>query len=430
MHELRPYQIKLATDGCETLQRKKIVYFAMEVRTGKTVTALETAKLFGAKKVLFLTKKKAIKSIQDDYNNFGYKFDLLVWNDESLHKLLLIDFDLVIHDEHHRFGAYPKPNVTAKLFKEKFGDLPMIFLSGTPTPESHSQWYHQFWVSNNSPFNDFANFYKWANEYVDIELKYLGYAQVKDYSKARKKDFWHRIRYYIHTFTQVEAGFSTSVHENVLKCPMDAITYKIVDKLKTDLVVTNKEGQMILGDTAVKLQQKIHQLFSGTCKFEDGTSKVIDYSKALFIQNHFKGEKIAIFYKYKEEWNALKNIFGNDLTDNLEEFNESNKNIALQVVSGSEGISLSKAKYLVYYNIDFSSRLYWQSRDRLTTMQRKSNDVYWVFAEGGIEEKIYSSVMKKKDYTTDLFKRDYGIKNSKQNNSQANSRRMALRKAD
>ena len=29
--ELRPYQIKLATDGCETLQRKKIVYFAMEV---------------------------------------------------------------------------------------------------------------------------------------------------------------------------------------------------------------------------------------------------------------------------------------------------------------------------------------------------------------------------------------------------------------
>lgn len=430
MHELRPYQIKLATDGCETLQRKKIVYFAMEVRTGKTVTALETAKLYGAKNVLFLTKKKAMPSISKDYEDFGYTFHLTVWNDESLHKVPNYDFDLVIHDEHHRFGAYPKPNVTAKLFKEKFGNLPMIFLSGTPTPESHSQWYHQFWVSNHSPFNDFANFYKWANEYVDIELKYLGYAQVKDYSKARKKDFWHRIRYYIYTFTQVEAGFSTSVHENVLKCPMDAITYKIVDKLKTDLVVTNKEGQMILGDTAVKLQQKIHQLFSGTCKFEDGTSKVIDYSKALFIQNHFKGEKIAIFYKYKEEWNALKNIFGNNLTDNLEEFNESNKNIALQVVSGSEGISLSKAKYLVYYNIDFSSRLYWQSRDRLTTMQRKSNDVYWVFAEGGIEEKIYASVMKKKDYTTDLFKRDYGIKNSKQNNSQANSRRLALRKAD
>lgn len=426
MFKLRDYQIRIANDACETLQRKKIVYLCCEVRVGKTLMALKTAENFGAKKVLFTTKKKAIPSIQSDFDNFGFKYKIQIINNESLHKVTDTDFDLVISDEHHRFGAYPKPNVTAKLFKEKFGNLPMIFLSGTPTPESHSQWYHQFWVSNHSPFNDFANFYKWANEYVDIELKYLGYAQVKDYSKARKKDFWHRIRYYIYTFTQVEAGFSTSVHENVLKCPMDAITYKIVDKLKTDLVVTNKEGQMILGDTAVKLQQKIHQLFSGTCKFEDGTSKVIDYSKALFIQNHFKGEKIAIFYKYKEEWNALKNIFGNDLTDNLEEFNESNKNIALQIVSGSEGISLSKAKYLVYYNIDFSSRLYWQSRDRLTTMQRKSNDVYWVFAEGGIEEKIYASVMKKKDYTTDLFKRDYGIRkqNTSKDNKEVRGRRL------
>jgi len=430
MKQLRNYQTKLATDGCEILQRKKIVYLAMEVRTGKSATALEIAKLYGAKKVLFLTKKRAIKSIQDDYNDFGYTFDLLVWNDESIHKILLKDFDLVIHDEHHRFGAYPKPNVTAKIFKEKFGDLPMIFLSGTPTPESHSQWYHQFWVSNNSPFNDFANFYKWANEYVNIKLKYLGYAQVKDYSDARKKDFWHRIRYYILTFTQVEAGFETQVHENVLYCDMDAITYKIADKLKNDLVVENKQGQMILADTGVKLQQKLHQLYSGTCKFEDGTSKVIDYSKAIFIQNHFKSEKIAIFYKFVEEFNALKDIFKDRLTNDLEEFNTTDKCIALQIVSGREGISLSKAKYLVYYNIDFSAVSYWQSRDRLTSMDRKSNDVYWIFGKDGIEEKIYRTVLTKKDYTNDIFKRDFGIKKTNQNNKPTNKRGLALYKTD
>ena len=425
MVALRKYQSRLALEGCEILKRKMIVYFAMEVRTGKTITALETAKLFGAKNVLFLTKIRAFKTVQDDYNNFGYTFHLTVWNDESLHKVEG-NFDLVIHDEHHRFGAYPKPNVTAKLFKEKFGHLPMIFLSGTPTPESHSQWYHQFWVSNHSPFKE-VNFYKWANEYVDIELKHLGYAQVKDYSKARKKDFWHLIRYYILTFTQVEAGFETQVHENVLYCDMDAITYKIIERLKTDLVVQNKEGQVILADTGVKLQQKIHQLCSGTCKFEDGTSKVIDFSKAIFIKNHFKGEKIAIFYKFVEELNALKNIFRNELTTDLEEFNNTNKCIALQIVSGSEGISLSKAKYLVYYNIDFSSRLYWQSRDRLTTMQRQSNDVYFIFGNDGIEAKIYASVQKKKDYTLEIFKRDYGIKNTVKNNSETNPRRVALR---
>lgn len=423
--KLRNYQTKLAADGCEILQRKHIVYFAMEVRTGKTLTALETAKLYGAKNVLFLTKIRAFSSVQSDYDAMNYDFKITIANDESLHKVEG-NFDLVIHDEHHRFGAYPKPNVTAKLFKEKYGDLPMIFLSGTPTAESHSQWYHQFWVSNHSPFED-KTFYKWAEKYVDIKKKYLGYAQVNDYSEARKKDFWHLIRYYIITFTQIQAGFETQVYENVLYCNIEPITLKIIDKLQKDLVVTNKEGQTILADTSVKLQQKLHQLYSGTCKFEDGSSKVIDYSKAIFIQNHFKNDKIAIFYKFVEELNALKAIFGKTLTTDLDEFNTSDKNIALQIVSGREGISLSKAKYLVYYNIDFSAISYWQSRDRLTTMDRKSNDVYWIFTEGGIEAKIYASVQQKKDYNNAIFKRDFRVKKTIENNSEVKGRRMALR---
>jgi hypothetical protein len=425
--ELRKYQIRLANEATEILQRKMIVYLAMEVRTGKTLTALQTAQNYGAKNVLFLTKLRAFTSVQNDFDNMNFTFKLTIANDESLHKVTG-DFDLVIHDEHHRFGAYPKPNATAKLFKEMFADLPMIFLSGTPTAESHSQWYHQFWVSNYSPFKDYTNFYKWANEYVDIQIRHLGYAKVNDYSKARKKDFWHHIRYYILTFTQVEAGFETQVFENVLYCPMDEITYKLAERLQTDLVVTNKEGQTILADTSVKLQQKLHQLYSGTCKFEDGTSKVIDLSKAMFIKDKFKGQKIAIFYKFVEEYNALKNIFGQNLSNDLQEFNTTDKNIALQIVSGREGISLSKAKYLVYYNIDFSAISYWQSRDRLTTMERKSNDVYWIFSEGGIEAKIYASVQKKKDYNNEIFKRDYGIKNPKQNNSTTNKRGMAMSK--
>ncbi len=423
--KLRDYQIRLSKEAAEILHRKKIVYLAMEVRTGKTITALQTAELFAAKQVLFLTKKKAIPSIQADYDKFGFTYHLTIANDESLHKISC-NFDLVIHDEHHRFGAFPKPNATAKLFKKMFGHLPMIFLSGTPTAESYSQWYHQFWVSDYSPFEQ-PTFYKWANDYVNVKVKHLGHGKVNDYTDARKKDFWHLIRYYILTFTQVEAGFSTQVNENVLYCDMDAITYKIIDKLKKDLVVQNKEGQLILADTSVKLQQKLHQLYSGTCKFEDGTSKVIDLSKAMFIDNHFKGQKIAIFYKFVEEFNALKNIFGNRLTNDLEEFNTTDKNIALQIVSGREGISLSKAKYLVYYNIDFSAVSYWQSRDRLTTMDRKVNDVYWIFSKDGIESKIYASVIKKKDYNNETFKRDFGTKNTNKNNQPTHKRGMALR---
>ena len=90
----------------------------------------------------------------------------------------------------------------------------------------------------------------------------------------------------------------------------------------------------------------------------------------------------------------------------MEEFKHTDKSIALQIVSGREGISLKEADCLVYYNIDFSALSYWQSRDRMTTKDSLQNDVYWIFSEGGIESKIYKAVSKKKDYTLRHFKKD------------------------
>ena len=380
----------------------------MEVRTGKTLTALETCKKVKAERVLFITKIKAFSSIKNDYNKFGYKFDLTVINRESIHKVLSDDFDVVIIDEAHGYTSYPKASKYHKIIKARFGNIPMILLSGTPTPESYSQYYHLFTLSNNSPFSAFKSFYKWANEYVNIKLKFLGYAQVKDYSDADKKKFWHLIRHSILTFTQLEAGFNTDVKELVLEVEMKPITYKIINKLRKDLVVRSLvSGKEIIADTGVKLQQKIHQLSSGTIKYDDGSTQIIDDTKAVYIKDSFKGHKIGIFYKFVAELEMLKNTFGNELTTDLEEFDNSNKNIALQIVSGREGISLRNAEYLVFMNIDFSAVSYFQAKDRMTTKERSENSVFWIFSKNGIESGIYKTVISKKDYTNSTFKKYY-----------------------
>ena len=152
---------------------------------------------------------------------------------------------------------------------------------------------------------------------------------------------------------------------------------------------------------------KVHQLCSGTIKFESGNSMIIDLSKAEFIKKQFRGFKIGIFYKFKEELNAIKEVFGDEICTELDCFNTTDKNIALQIVSGREGISLRKANALVYYNIDFSATSYWQSRDRMTTKDRLKNDIYWIFSKGGIEKDIYKAVIKKKDYTLSHFRRKF-----------------------
>jgi len=411
MKQLRDYQIDIANRAVAILKGKQIVYISMEVRTGKTLTSLEIAKLYGAKRVLFLTKKKALSSIEKDYYDFGYvdHFQLSLTNDESMHKLENTDYDLVIHDEHHRFGAFPKPGLATKTYKQMFGSKPMIFLSGTMSPESFSQVYHQFWVSHYSPFKEYKSFYRWADDYVFKFQKKINGFMVNDYSKGNEDRIMSAIAPYVITFTQEQAGFSTEIEEEILYVDMSAMTKAIVKKLEKDLVVDGN-FKTILADTPVKLMQKLHQLWSGTVKFENGDSMVIDSSKAEFIKAKFSDSKIGIFYKFKEELNALKQVFGTEnLTTDVDDFdNKGYQVIALQIVSGREGISLKNADYLVFYNIDFSATSYWQARDRLTTMSRKFNKVYWIFSVGGIEEKIYKAVKAKKKYTVNIFNKDYG----------------------
>jgi hypothetical protein len=314
------------------------------------------------------------------------------------------------------------------LFRESFKDVPMIFLSGTPSPESYSQMYHQFWVSSKSPFKEWSNFYKWSKEFVNVKDRHLGYAVVKDYSDADRDKVMKYISDLMISFSQQDAGFKTEIVENVLYCPINDKTLTLIKRLQKDKVIEGKE-EVILADTAVKLMQKVHQMYSGTVKFESGNAKVLDTSKAEFIKTYFRGQKIAIFYKFKAELEALKMVFGDLLTDDLSEFDNSNKSFAVQIVSGREGISLRKAQYLIYYNIDFSATSYWQSRDRLTTMDRMTNEVFWIFTRGGIEENIYKTVQNKADYTLSHFNKDFnhGVKISRENNTRVRTEGFSRR---
>lgn len=402
---LRDYQLDLSQKAVEILREKKIVYLAMAPRCGKTLTALNTCELFGAKSVLFVTKKKAISSIEKDYISMAFSFDLVVVNTESIHKAVG-QFDIIISDEHHKYGSYSKPSKGTKEFKQRYSHLPLIFLSGTPTPESYSQIYHQFFVSKYTPFNQYPTFFKWASVFVNVKQKQLGYAIVKDYSDAKKELIEPVIAPYMITYSQEQSGFASKVNEHIIYVDMKESTYALIKRLKKDLVVQGK-NEVILCDTPVKLMSKLHQLYSGTIKFESGSTAVLDYSKAIRIYTMFKTRQIAIFYKFKAELDALEFIFGDTLTTCLDEFNTTDKSIAYQIVSGREGLNLSRASSLIYYNIDFSAVSYWQSRERLTTIDRLENNIYWFFAKDGIEDKIYKAVMNKKNYTLSYFNKDY-----------------------
>jgi len=379
----------------------------MEVRTGKTLTALSIGIELKAQKVLFITKKKAISSIDRDYDMLRPTFFLHTINYESLHKVSYdLDWDLIIVDEAHSMGKLAKPSKRARDVKMRIikSKANVILMSGTPTPESYSQMYHQVYGIPNNPFKEYTNFYKFAHKYINIKTKPINGMQIRDYSDGLLT-IMDAMKPYTIAYSQKEAGFKVKTTEKVLEVEMEKTTYELASELKKKLVIEGKE-EIILADTPVKLMMKLHQLYSGTIKFESGNSDVLDYSKARFIRSKFKNKKVGIFYVFKAELSALKHVYGDDITTELDEFEQTSKNIALQIVSGREGISLKQADCLVYYNIAFSATSYWQSKDRMTTKDRLENDVYWIFSRGGIEKKIYKAVTAKKDYTLSHFKKD------------------------
>jgi hypothetical protein len=415
MFQLRDYQVSLSDQMVDRLNKHGLVYLAAGVRTGKTHTSLTAAQKYGAQKVLFLTKIIAIQSIQSDYRDGQYPFELVIINHQSMHKVIG-EFDLLIVDEAHQHSAFPKPSKSTKEIKTRFGHLPMILMSGTPTPESFSQWYHQFSLSNKSPFRANRNFYKWAELFVKKYSVNLGYGIVYKYDRAIKEKIDPLIEPYLLTFTQQEAGFKSKITEHVMDVEMSAKTYKLIETLKKDFVITGN-SDTVTADSAVKLMSKVHQLGSGTIILDSGKGITIDKTKALFVKDQFSKQKIGIFYKFKQEWELLKEVFGEKLTNDLNEFNTTDKNIALQIQSGREGISLKQADCLVFFSIDFSAVSFWQGTARTQTIDRLETDVYWIFSKETLDESIYKRVMSKKKYTTQHFLKEHGIKFSKQADS-------------
>ena len=408
---LRDYQEEISDKAVKLLQTYKIAYLAMQVRTGKTLTAIATAHKYGATKILFITKKKAISDILKQRDEYATSLQIYVTNYEQLGNVRE-QFDIVIIDEAHSLGAFPKPTTRTTEMKRICVGKPIIYLSGTPNPESYSQLYHQFWVSSYSPFDHHKTFYKWAVEYVNIKKMMINGQSFNDYKKADEKMVMECCKHLFITYTQEEAGFESFVNETIHYLEMRDSTYKFAERLRIDKIMTNKDGEVVLADTAVKLMQKLHQIFSGSVIVDEPTrvAKAFDMTKAEYIKEKFKGQKIAIYYKFIAEEMAIRLMFGSDkLTTDPNEFNQRNDLIFIsQIQSGREGVNISSADALVFYNIDFSAVSYWQSRARIQTKDRvKDANIHWIFSRGGIEDKIYKAVMNKTDYTTNIFKKDY-----------------------
>ena len=408
---LRKYQIEASNKLTRLCTHHRCGYLSGECRTGKTLVALSVVKNMELEKVLIITKKKAIPSIESDVRKMNLEKVVSTTNFEQLKNFRGSSWNMIIVDEAHSVGAFPKPSQRyLNIKKINYGYI--ILMSGTPSPESWSQLYHQFALVkgfwDEYTRHGINGFYRWASNFVDVKEKRVGTGVViKDYSDARISAIKKDIDPFIVRMTQKEAGFTQELEEEVHKVKMSRRTYRLAARILKTGIIGRPGRRAVVADTGAKVMSKLKQIYNGHVITERHGAIIFDKSKAEYIENNFKG-KIAILYCFIAEGKMLREVFGDRATDDPDVFNAVSGSVFVgQVKSCREGVNLSGADHLIFMGIDYSALSYLQGRERASFLGRdRKNKVHYIFADKGIEPKVYDVVKLKESYTINHYRND------------------------
>lgn len=384
------------------LKKYGLVYIAAETRTGKSLAAIFLLK-DDYRKILVVTKKKAMPSWKSDINLAEVKnFDVI--NYESVHKVSDNSYDVIVLDESHSIGSCPKPSKRAEQLKVFAKDKKIVYLSATPSAETYSQLYHQFWVSSFNPFKE-KNFYQWYKSYGADDSIMIKGRMIKQYKAAYGDLILDEINHLIVTMTKQKANFNVFVDERIHQVEVNENYIGALNYFEKHSFLKIDDYEVVAESPASKMN-KLHQLNGGTIKVNDRESLIISHHKVNYIKEHLGNEsKIVILCNYIKERDLLLSSLDNS-TDDVEKFkNEDYKYFVGHIKTFSEGVDFSYADSMIIYSLNFSATTYLQSRERLANKKRvKPIVVHYLFTKNGIDEHIYQAVSNKMNFTSRYYR--------------------------
>lgn len=410
---LRDYQEKAFEKALPILLRFKMVYLAMEERTGKSIVALALGNAVKARSVLIVTKKggkdkKVLRGWEETLKNFAHKFEATLVNYQAVKKLPKNkSYDLIIVDEpHSHISAFPKRSKTWMDLRSRTGQAMIIFSSATPHAQGYHQLYNQLAISNHSPFHPIVNPYDWFQKYAmrDKEgqvqtVKINATTSVVDYKAVRGDMIKAKTDHLFVTLTRTDAGFEHEPEDELHYIELEEHTKLVYNTLIKDkalsfeLSSTGKEYDLIC-DTPISLRWACHQLEGGALKINNEYINLGNNEKVEYILKTWGDtEELVIMYQYKADLIKLQKFF--------------KKAVLLQASTYAEGIDLYEHAHLVIYSQDFSTAKHTQRRARQANLKRDTPiTVHYLLVKKAVSEQVYKTVsVNKEDFVDSRFER-------------------------
>ena len=276
------------------------MYLSWEERTGKTLTAILIAESLNVKKVLVITKKKALGGWYEMLAAFDHSKEYTVTNYHQAHKQG--EHDLVILDESHNYiSSFPKPGKIWKELRPLTKGKPLVYLSATPYAQGPQMLYHQLQLSSYSPWNNYSNFYNWFRTYGKLYQREVGGFSVNQYDRCDSELILSCCEHLFLTKTRQELGFKHEPVDKLHYIELGSQTKHVYNHLLEHQIVELKAG-MLVCDTTSKLRYALHMLEGGVAKLNKEYIVLANEEKIQYIKDNFgDSSDLVIMYNYKAE---------------------------------------------------------------------------------------------------------------------------------
>ena len=395
--------------------------FYYDMGLGKTFIGSERLRLYGKRVNIVVCQKSKIKDwcehFKEHYTDYAVfdltnKKDMQTFITYPIYKCIgIINYELAYRREELRKlkdftmmldESSMIKNETAKRTKFILSLKPShtILLSGTPTDGKYEFLYSQLrllgWKITKTAY---------YNRYIKTELRSYGgpmFRVVTGYKNV--SELKAKLKEYGAVFAKAEEVIKLPEKTFIKEYSTVSSDYK---KFMKDRVIKIDDKELT-GDSTLSKRLYARMLCSAYSK--DKISRLIDLVNST-------SDRVIIFYNFNTELEALRKVLFdrpisivNGQIKNLKAYENNDNSVTLiQYQAGAMGLNLQKANRIIYFSLPERSELFEQSKARICRIGQEKQCYYHIMmCHKSVEEKIYECLLMRKDYTDELFRKEFG----------------------
>lgn len=395
--------------------------FYYDMGLGKTFIGSERLRLYGERVNIIVCQKSKIKDwcehFKEHYTDYAVfdltnKKDMQAFMIYPIYKCIgIINYELAYRREELRQlkdftmmldESSMIKNETAKRTKFILSLKPShtILLSGTPTDGKYEFLYSQLrllgWKITKTAY---------YNRYIKTELRSYGgptFRVVTGYKNV--SELKAKLKEYGAVFAKAEEVIKLPEKKFIKEYSTVSSDYK---KFMKDRVIKIDDKELT-GDSTLSKRLYARMLCSAYSK--DKISRLIDLVNST-------SDRVIIFYNFNTELEALRkvlfdrpiSIVNGQIKDLKAYENNDNSVTLIQYQAGAMGLNFQKANRIIYFSLPERSELFEQSKARICRIGQEKQCYYHIMmCHKSVEEKIYECLLMRKDYTDELFRKEFG----------------------